>query len=460
MPPDHETGAPATVESLMSGSLAEPEGNLAALALLSLVVGAGTGLIAAYFRIALDQANALRDRLIDWGHGQWSYGQSWTGFAAVVGACAVATAVAAMLVRRLVPQASGSGIPHVEAVLHGAAPPAPYLLVPVKFVGGILAIGAGLALGREGPSVQMGAGVATLIGRLFRRGFPDLRVLIAAGAGAGLATTFNAPLAGAIFVLEELVGAFEPRIAVAALGASIAAITVARQILGNIPDFLTEPFDYPSLQVQALFLLFGLVVGAVAVVYNMAILGLLSLGDRLGRIPVELRAGVVGAVVGTLAWFDPGLVGGGDTITGPALLGDLAMATVPMAFAIRFVIGPLSYAALTPGGLFAPLLALGAQAGLMFAFACQYALPGYDIRPEAFAMVGIAVFFTGSVRAPVTGMILATEMTANTSLLMPMIGASFTAMLVPTLLRNLPIYEARGKRAARQMDAATVRDAA
>ena len=111
----------------------------------------------------------------------------------------------------------------MEAVLQAALPPAPFSLMPVKFFAGVIAIGSGLALGREGPSVQMGAGVGYLIGRICRYNWPDCRVLLAAGAGAGLATAFNAPIAGSIFVLEELVRRFEHRIAIAALGAWLAS---------------------------------------------------------------------------------------------------------------------------------------------------------------------------------------------------------------------------------------------
>ena len=111
------------------------------------------------------------------------------------------------------------GIPHVESVLRGQMPPAPYGLAPVKFAGGLLSIGAGLALGREGPSVQIGASMAVFFSRIFGRTWPDCRSLIAAGAGAGLAAAFNAPIAGSAFVLEELVQSFEHRIAITTLAA-------------------------------------------------------------------------------------------------------------------------------------------------------------------------------------------------------------------------------------------------
>src|SRR5262245_37052941 len=175
----------------------DERGGVLTLAAVSLVAGAATGLVGALFRICLERANEFRDVFV-----RWAAGVGVVGFALVVVVCAVAAAVAAWLVRRFSPHAAGSGIPHVEAVLSGKLRPAPFVLIPVKFVGGVLAMGAGLALGREGPSVQIGSSIAHLCGKLFRRNWPDVRVLMAAGAGAGLATAFNAPTAGAVFVLE------------------------------------------------------------------------------------------------------------------------------------------------------------------------------------------------------------------------------------------------------------------
>jgi chloride channel protein, CIC family len=410
--------------------------SLLMLALVALVVGAATGLVGAAFRISLERADQARDALIAWTHGH----AIW-GFLIVVCVCATATLVAAWLVRRFSPHASGSGIPHVEAVLHGQIPPAPYALVPVKFVGGVLAIGSGLALGREGPTVQMGAGIAVFMGRLCRLGWSDCRVLLAAGAGAGLATAFNAPIAGAIFVLEELVQKFERRIAIAALAASATAIAVARVFLGDEPDFQVGTLNYAGIESGPLFFVLGAIAGLLAVAYNRALLATLATADRFDGVPVEARAALIGALVGILAWFAPELVGGGDPITQRTLNGHGGLAIVLLAFLIRFALGPISYAAGTPGGLFAPLLVLGAQSGLLFGAVCQLAFPGLAIQPEAFAVVGMAAFFAGVVRAPVTGIVLVTEMTANVTMLLPMLGACFVAMLVAMLLRNAPIYE-------------------
>jgi CIC family chloride channel protein len=423
---------------------ADGPGSLLVVALLSLIVGAAVGLVSAFFRLSLDQADRLRDALIS-----WAAGVKPVGFLLVTATCAAAAAVAAWLVRRFSPDASGSGIPRVEAVLNEELPPAPFRLIPVKFVGGVLAIGSGLALGREGPSVQMGASLAHLVGKVFRRNWPDCRVLLAAGAGAGLATAFNSPIAGAVFVLEELVRRFETRIAVAALGASATAIAVARVFLGDAPDFRVQRLPYAAAETTTLFFVLGAALGLLAVAYNRTLLGTMAAADRMTWWPVELRAALVGTAVGMLAFFLPGLVGGGDAITQSTLAGEGTLAMIAFAFVLRFGLGAVSYAAQTPGGLFAPMLVLGAQLGLFFGNLCRLAFPGLDMPPEAFAVVGMAAFFTGVVRSPITGIVLVIEMTRSFTMLLPMLGACFAAMVVATLLGNPPIYDSLRERTLR-----------
>jgi CIC family chloride channel protein len=440
--PAKSAGEPPTRSQQRSSDDASPgHGSLTELAILSLVAGVAAGIVGALFRLALDKANVLRNTLIAWAHEEKLFGLLFV----VVGAGA-AVAIAAWLVRRFAPHASGSGIPHVEAVLNQELPPASLSLIPVKFVGGLLAIGSGLALGREGPTVQMGASVAHLVGSIFRRKAPDGRVLLAAGAGAGLATAFNAPIAGAVFVLEELVRRFDTRITIATFGASAGAITVARMILGEKPDFEVPPLPFHDISALPLYLLLGLLAGLLGVAYNRAMLGTLAAVERLHRMPVELRAGLIGAIMGLLAWFLPTVVGGGDSLTQSTLMGTGSLLTVSLVFLLRFGLGPLSYGALTPGGLFAPLLVLGAQCGLLLGAVGHHWLPAAVPTPTAVAVVGMAAFFTAVVRAPVTGIILVTEMTASFTLLLPMLGACFTAMIVPTLLGDQPIYESLHER--------------
>jgi chloride channel protein, CIC family len=429
----------------------EGHGSLPMLALLALVAGAGTGLVCAGFRLALMQADHFRGALIAWAHDK-----KFAGFLLVTLCAAGAVAVAAWLVRRFSPYAAGSGIPQVEAALEEELPAVPIGVIPVKFLGGLLAIGSGLALGREGPSVQMGAVVAHVVGRLFARGWPDCRALLAAGAGSGLAVAFNAPIAGAVLVLEELVRRFDTRIGIAALGASAAAILISRLFLGDAPDFHVEtliyrgdaigPLAYAAAATWPFYVVLGAVAGLLAALYNRALLGAIALADRLDRWPVELQAGAIGATIGMLAWFAPGLVGGGDQITQEILANGAALTMLPLAFFFRFGLGAISYAAATPGGLFAPMLVLGAQLGLFCGALAQMAFPDLGIEPEAFAVVGMAAFFTGVVQAPVTGIVLVIEMTAGFTMLLPMLGACFAAMLVPNLIHSAPIYESLRER--------------
>jgi CIC family chloride channel protein len=415
----------------------EDRNDLIVLALLSLGVGAVTGLLCALLRLILEKADLLRGSIISQLHDHVGV----LGLFLLVALTAGAVALAAWLVRRFSPDAVGSGIPQVEVALNSDRPESPLRHAWVKFIGSIFAIGSGLALGREGPSIQMGAAIADTVGRVFRRSWSDNKVLFAAGAGAGLATAFNAPIAGAIFVLEELLRRFEKRSAIAALGASAGAIGVARMLIGVSPDFHIELQPFYGIVAVPIYIGLGILVGFTGVAYSRAILGALTVADRLSKWPVELRAGVIGAVFGAIAWYAPSLVGGGDSITQSVLDGRDTFATVALIFLLRFILGPVSYAAGVPGGLFAPMLVLGAQTGLLFGIICNLWLPELNLGLTAYAVVGMAAFFTAVVRAPVTGIALAVEMTGSAPLLLPMIAASFASMLIAGLFRVPPIYD-------------------
>jgi CIC family chloride channel protein len=237
-----------------------------ALALLALLVGTLAGLIGAIFRLSLREADSLRNAIIASAHGQAAAGF----FLVLLGASPRPRLV------RLAPSASGSGITHVEAVLRGKLPLAPFRLVPVKFFGGLLAIGTGRALGPRARPSRWERASSILWEESFSRTWPDCRVLIAAGAGAGLATAFNPPIAASIFVQEELVQRFEHRIAIAALGASAAATAVARVLLGDAP---CSPTRTPR-GGRSTFV-FGALAGFLAVAYNRALLAALA-AARLG----------------------------------------------------------------------------------------------------------------------------------------------------------------------------------
>ncbi|MDR3661975.1 MAG: ClC family H(+)/Cl(-) exchange transporter [Mycobacterium sp.] len=415
--------------------------NAVGFVLVAAAVGAATGLAAASFRVLLNHASGWRASLSSWSQG------SWWGPIVVVAVCAACTAAAASLVRRLEPHAEGSGIPRVEAVVAGRTEPGRFRILPIKYIGGLLSMGAGLALGREGPSVQMGGSIAVIVASVTRRSRADLRVLAAAGAAAGLATAFNAPIAGGVFVLEELVKRFDPRTTLATLVASASGFLAAYPFVRSGTEFHLPHLEDPHLGGSGWVLAVGVSTGILGVLYNKALMFGLRVGDTSSW-PVEARAALIGAGVGLLVWYSPGLAGGGDNLTQRALLGEGTVGAITAVLALRFVLGVASYAAGTPGGLFAPMLVLGADVGLIVGLTAAHLCPHSAPSPAALALIGMAAFFTASVQAPVTGLILATELTGSTNQLPPMLGACATALLVAIALGSRPIYDLLTDRAS------------
>lgn len=420
---------------LLSDETLSPR-SLFALAALSIAVGAFSGLVAASFRLLLQSANGWRTYFIlrahDWG---------LLGFLWVILSIALLASLAAWLVARFAPETAGSGIPHVERELRAGSLSKPHFIVSVKFLGGLLAIGGGLVLGREGPSVQMGSEIGHLIGRAFQRNRDECRALLAAGAGAGLATAFNAPFAGAIFVLEELVGRFDITFTITTLGASVSGIYLSRVLLGHSPDLHVSPLGYLDFGVFPAVLSLGVLMGFLGVAYNHCILAALNLTSRFTKLRGTLRAAVIGALVAIVGWFMPLLIGAGDILTQNVLDGRLPVGALACGFILHFFLGPASYATRTPGGLFAPMLVVGAQAGTLFFMLWAHFVPFLNATPQHYAIIGIAAFFAAVVRAPLTGIILAVELTGSFVLFLPMLGASFAAATIASLLKNLPIYE-------------------
>lgn len=409
--------------------------------LVAVLGGVLIGAVGAAFRAGLSWLGERHLEFVDWAHA-WP----WIGwiFPMVLGAVGVALARALV---RPQPLASGSGVQHVEAIMRGEAEPASIWVVPIKFVGGLLAIGSGLALGREGPTIQMGATIGAELSRRFRCAREVMRDLQAALGGAGLAVAFNAPIGGAMFVFEEVAHAFRLRLTIVTLIAAGTAIAVARMILGGAPDFLVAPLTAGEPWMLAAYLVLGIVLGLLGVVYNRVTIFGLTTFDKFKQVPLEVRAGLVGAVIGLVAWFFPTLVGGGDGTSQEILNGGMAFAPLLLILLIRWIVGPLSYSAGTPGGLFSPLLLLGACMGALFAGGFNALVPeGYALSSVAFAVVGMTAFFTGVVRAPATGIILIAEMTATNTLMVPMLVAGFGAMIASSLVRGEPIYDTLRKR--------------
>ncbi|OYD67192.1 ClC family H(+)/Cl(-) exchange transporter [Rhodococcus sp. OK302] len=419
----------------------EPNRGLLLLCLLAVVAGVFVGFIGGAFRWCLRRADDLRQTILDWSH-QIPY----VGWLVPVALVALCTVLAILIVRR-VPLAAGSGIQHVEAVARGEAKPPGLILVPARFVGGLLAIGSGLVLGREGPTVHMGAAIGAETGRRSRLPEADVRLLQTSMSGAGLAVAFNAPIGGALFVCEEVTHSFKLRTVLPTMFGVAVAVGCSRLVIGDRPDFAVNAVPTPQLALLPLFVVFGLLTGLLGIAYNRMILGMLNAVARLRRIPPTVVGAAIGAVIGITLFIDPLAGGGGDPLSQLIVGGRTFVLPILLLYlVVRFFTGPLSYAAGTPGGLFAPLLAVGALWGSLFAGLSSF-IPGVGGGLAiALPLVGMAAFFGAVVRAPFTGIVIVMEMTTVTSALVPMLAATAAAVLVATLTGSAPIYDSLRER--------------
>lgn len=403
----------------------------------AVLVGLLAGLVAVLFRHLLERLEELRS----WG---FALARERGGLVvlAALASCAAAVGFAYWIVHRFSPEAAGSGIPHLKAVLQRLRPMRAARLLPVKFASGLAAIGGGLALGREGPTIQMGGAVGRLVSKYLPSTPRERQVLIAAGAGAGLSAAFNAPLAGLVFVLEEVQRNFSPGIFSASFLASVTADVVARTLLGQLAVFHTPHPAMPPISSLPLYLLLGVLAGVVGVAFNRGLLGGLSLVDRVPqrlRVPLAIA---VGGAVAACGLAVPGLLGGGGSIVENALAGRGAILVLFAFFAARFVLTLGSYSLGTAGGIFAPLLVLGSQLGLAVGLLSQRFAPDAVPEPRAFAIVGMGAIFAATVRAPLTGVVLMLEMTEGYTLMLPLLAASFIGQWTADLAGDRPIYEA------------------
>lgn len=416
------------------------------LLLGAVVVGILTGLVGTAFLLLLRKGDALRGALTDSLH-VWPPFFGWLALSILV---AAAVSSAAWMVEKFAPTARGSGVPYVEKILRGNGQPRHAWVIPVKFLGGWLALSAGLVLGREGPLVQIGAVIGEKVGRQF----PGLRgawkSLMAAGSGAGLATAFNAPVGGTIFVLEEVFRKVTPLTFILTATAASVSVYLQRAVFHMPQDYAVPVIPEAPPQAVWLFFLFGLATGILGVLYNRLLLAFLAAAANLKKIPVPLRAAAIGFLMGSFAWFAPKWIGGGDDITQSILASRSEVWLLLGIASLRFFLGPLSYSAGTPGGLFAPIIALGAIVGAASGSLNHALLPALAPSPLAFAVAGMAAFFTATIRAPLTGIVICLEMTGCYSLFFPMLATCLGAYLIPTLLKDAPIYDALAARDGRR----------
>ncbi len=404
-------------------------------------VGVIAGLVAVGFKWSLAESERSRAALIDWLRtlphaGYWAW-----AVLPIIGltlGCLVG-----WLVMRISPDSSGSGIPHLKGVLLHVRAMRWKSLLPVKFLGGAIGIGAGLSLGREGPTVQMGAAIGQAVAELL--GVPSRAVpqLLSCGAGAGLAAAFNAPLAGFLFVIEELHRELSARTFAGALVAALSADIVARALGGQLPSFAISGYSAIPLAALPAAAFIGIAGGGLGVVLNRSLLTASAKAIRTRLAPRWLFPGVACAFCGLAAWWLPEAVGGGHLTAERLLSGRLGLGFdfLLLLLVAKFVLTLLSYASGAPGGIFAPMLLLGSVVGAIIGEGLARLVPSLQPHTTAFAILGMAACFAGSVRAPLTGIVLIIEMTGNYEQLLALGVTCLVADLTADALRDRPIYE-------------------
>ncbi len=404
--------------------------------LRSALVGIIAGAVGVAFRLALTEGEAWRHSLLMWARTIPGWG--WLVLPVLGG---LAGALAGWLTG-FAPETAGSGIPHVEAVLSRQRRLMWWRIIPVKFIAGALAIGAGLSLGREGPTVQMGAAAGQAVSKSILRTKTEELQLIACGAGAGLAAAFNAPLAGVVFVLEELRRNFSPYVLIGTLAASITADLITQRVLGPLPTFrVPELLTALPLAALPLFVVLGALAGVLGTAFNRCLLGSLDIAERFNRYHRWLRVMVITFLAGLVGYFLPTILGGGHLLAQDVLAGRVALTLIPIIFVTKFVLTMVSYSAGVPGGIFLPLLVLGALMGSLVGQVGSLLLPAAKAAVPFFAVAGMAAYFVAIVRSPLTGIVLTIELTGTCQHMLPLLIACLVAYLVAEAMGSLPVYE-------------------
>lgn len=398
-----------------------------------IIIGILSGLIISFFRWSLHLVETNREHIYTFLKNTDWY---WTAF------WFIALAVIAFTLDRLTkyePLAAGSGIPQVKGAILGFIKMRWLRILWVKLLAGIIGIGAGLSLGREGPSIQLGAVTAQGLSRLLKRTRLEERYLLTSGASAGLAAAFNAPLAGVIFALEELHRNFSVVVLLPAMAAAMTATVISRFFFGNdtIFDFFGLPFL--PLEYYGYVALLSLVVGLAGVIFNA---GLLNIPRFYKLFPTPFSKIVFALFcAGILGFVYPQVLGGGNELINNIAKTPYTLQALLLLLAGKFIFTMLSYGSGVPGGFFLPMLVIGALTGSVISN-IMIALGLLDpFFYSNIIVISMAAFFSASVRAPITGIILIMEMTGSFQHMLVLSIASIVAFIAAELCRSKPIYE-------------------
>ncbi|GAB5377948.1 MAG: H(+)/Cl(-) exchange transporter ClcA [Acuticoccus sp.] len=406
--------------------------------LVAIVVGAITGLIGTVLHVGVDQAlhwpQALR-RVVD---------LDGPHFLLLAGAVAAALVVVSVfIVRTFAPEAGGSGVQEIEGAMEGKRAVRWRRILPVKFFGGFLALGSGLVIGREGPTIHMGSSVAQAASGWLRFGTRDNRGLLAAGAAAGLAAAFNAPLASILFVIEETRRQFPYclKTYTAVMLASVSSGIVTEALTGRRPFLMVDVPEIPLTFLPA-FVGLGILLGIIGVVFNRCLVWSMDRALAVGtRTSFYIVPAVVGFLVGILLVLLPEATMGGEHLAVRLVTDQMPLVVLAVVVLLRFIMTMASYSTGVPGGIFAPILALATAVGLLYGVVIDIYLPLPAGALPALAVAAMGGLFSSTVRAPLVGVVLIAELTGAYSVMVPAIVTCLLANAVADRLGGRPIYE-------------------
>ena len=408
------------------------------LLLEGLAVGLGAGISISIFRYLLAGSEILRPVIYHNLREALADGQ-WQWLALYILSFIIIAYLLKLIVARE-PMCTGSGIPQIKGILQGDMSMRWFSVLWSKIIGGVLAIGAGMSLGREGPSVQIGACVGQGLSQTSRRTRFESRILMTAGAGAGLAAAFNAPLAGVIFGLEEMQKTISPALLLTGITASITAATVTEVVFGMSPVFSMGYLLPLPLNLFDVLVVAGIVIGLLGRLFNIALAYSLNTYSRLGLsgmkkplVPLTL-AGILGFVL-------PEILGGGNLLVDSLVVTDYTIGFLCLLFVGKFLFTMICFGSGVPGGIFLPMLVLGAAGGAVLAKLLVLA----GLLPAMYyadiIVFGMAAYFSSVVKSPVTGSILILEMTGSFQHMLALLVVSLTAYVISDLTGGRPVYD-------------------
>lgn len=404
------------------------------LILEGLLVGICAALVAVLYRLVLDYAEKGLHGVLGAAKSNWMIAVAWF-------ALLILMALAAGWLVKKEPMISGSGIPQVEGEMAGHLDQKWWRVMIGKFIGGALCIFGGLSLGREGPSVQLGAMAGKGISKGFKRIPSETRFLISCGASAGLSAAFNAPLAGIIFAIEEIHKTFSVQALLSVMTASITADFISKNIFGLSPIFHFPVEAMMPLQHYWLVILLGVVLGVMGVVYNKVTLKSQELYGKLKWLKPQFRLLLPFLVSGALGFLMPEVLGGGHTMMDLLADGKLFITGMLVLFLVKFLFSSLCFGSGAPGGIFFPLMVLGAYLGGAFGLGTVSWLGLDPAFVNNFIILAMAGYFTAIVRAPITGIVLVSEMSGSLSHLLSLATVSIVAYVTAEAFKSAPIYE-------------------